>query len=1202
MTADVPKERVLSPTKVTAWLDCAHYLNLSHLVADGSLAKPDSKANAFAQLLMDKGVQHEQECLEHYKDSGLSVYEVPAKEAGETFAAWVERVGNPMEYGHDVVYQMPFVHEGIRGVADFLVRGDPVPNGAVPYEPVDAKLARSDAKPGHVLQLLFYAEAIEALTGVGPQFGHVSLGSGDQLTVRLSEVDAYWRRLQRQLRDALAADPTSGTTPEKCAHCDFCEFFDVCSAEWRANDSLVYVAGVRTAERRILEDSGVATMAGLAVASGEPDFDMAPERLKTLATQAGLQVDARGHPDEKPPFRPLDSDDQGVRGVAALPKPDDGDIFLDFEGHPFWRPDRGLLFLFGLIRQDEPDEWGYEQRWAHSPDEEAAATRSLIGYLYERRAKYPGMHVYHYNHTERSSLVSLVAELENLVAEHGLAGRQLVELIDAGVFVDLLMTVRHSVQVGIESYGLKEVERLTDYERAAGIEKGAGAVVEYESYMDDGEPDRLNRIASYNQDDVRATKEVRDWLVAQREEGLDWPEPALAPAAPEDDKSPKGQAELLEYPEGSPQHLLAHLLDYWWREARFDYAERIARLEAANPDDPKTITGLVSQGSVAPTGSQRTARHGFSFPLQEVDGSRLPSVSYLSEEGSLITTSVTGLDAAGRHLELRWGDTPTEVGTIPRVVTLYDWVSPAPKPEALEAVAAAMLDITDTSRLRAARALIERQLPRFLPGSEPAEGMLAARLDEVLDLPRSTTARMINGMKTRALLVLLGGLFVVAGGAIGGSGGLVLGLGLGLVFVGGAYWFRDKVAIASARVMPADLAQYPDYHVGQLDESFLAIQGPPGTGKTWTGARIIHGLVTSGHRVGITAFSHAAIDNLLREVVKVFAEAGGDDDLSAIRRVSEVPVDGLEGVEYTKNNNKCMDSAHNLVAGTTWLFARPDMRANPVDFLVIDEAGQLGLADALAAASGSKNVVLLGDPQQLSQVTKASHLVGSGASVLEHVLGGEATIPKDRGVFLDVTYRMHPDVCTFISGEIYDGRLVPHPDCSQQGTEHGTGLRWVRATHQERSTDSEEEATIVVDTITGLLGSDWTDAKGNTRALGVSDFMVVAPFNDQVRLIRRRLDANPVTAGVPVGTVDKFQGQEAPVVVFSMTSSDAEHIPHSMKFLFSRKRLNVALSRARCLAYLVGTEELLNSRARDIDEMKLISTLCAFVEEAERQQ
>jgi uncharacterized protein len=1140
------KERVLSPTKVTAWLDCDHYLNLSHLVADGSLAKPDYKATAFARLLMDKGVLHEEECLEYYKDSGVSVYEVPTKEAGETFAAWVERVGNPMEDGHDVIYQMPLVHDGIRGVADFLLRGDPLPNGAVPYEPVDAKLARNEAKPGHVLQVLFYAEAVEALTGVAPEYGHLFLGSGNLSTVRLGEVDAYWRRMRRQLWDAMDAGPGSGTTPEPCDHCDYCDFFDQCSAEWRANDSLVYVSGVRTAERHALVEAGVGTMASLAAAPADSVPDLAPDRLESLGRQSGLQVAAREHPDDKPPFRILDPDDQGKLGLAALPEPDAGDVFLDFEGHPFWRPERGLLFLIGLIRQDEVGTWDYEQSWAHTPDEEATSVKDLIGYLHERHAKHPGMRIYHYNHTERSLLVNLVEELEATVEESGLAGRQLVELIDAGAFVDLLMTVRHSTQVGVESYSLKEVERLTDYERTGGIEKGAGAVVEYESFMGDGDPDRLTRIAAYNKDDVWATKEVRDWLVAQRPKGLDWPKPAPPPATPSADNAPEGQAELLEFPEGSFQHLLAHLLDYWWLERRFDIADRFSRLEAAELEtgrdslgDPDTIGGLVSQGQVAPPPGARVARQAFHFPEQEVNEADLVpqadpkfpiSVSYITPDatgrGHLASTSVEALDVVARYLELVWGKKPTEYGTIPKAVVLDDYIHPGAKQPALVAVGAAVLDATGTAGLRVARALLERELPRFLPGGGPMAGEIgAATPDEVLDL------------------------------------------------------------------------------VGQLDNSFLAIQGPPGTGKTYTGARIIHRLVTAGHRVGITAFSHSAIDKLLKEVVKVFAKEGDKDILSAIRKVSEIPdlADQLEGVVYTKDNDDCTSPAHNLVAGTTWLFPRPDMRANPVDFLVIDEAGQLGLADALAAASGSTNVVLLGDPQQLPQVAQASHPVGSGASVLEHVLGGEATISEDRGVFMDVTYRMHPDVCGFISEEVYDGRLVSHPDCGRQGTEHGTGLRWVRATHQGRSTDSEEEAAVVADTITGLLGSDWTDSEGVTRPLEASDFMVVAPFNDQVRMIRRRLAEDPATHGVPVGTVDKFQGQEAPVVVFSMTSSDSEHLPRGVKFVFSKNRLNVALSRARCLAYLVCTEELLNTRVRNIDEMKLVSTLCAFVEEAERQ-
>jgi uncharacterized protein len=197
---------------------------------------------------------------------------------------------------------------------------------------------------------------------------------------------------------------------------------------------------------------------------------------------------------------------------------------------------------------------------------------------------------------------------------------------------------------------------------------------------------------------------------------------------------------------------------------------------------------------------------------------------------------------------------------------------------------------------------------------------------------------------------------------------------------------------------------------------------------------------------------------------------------------------------------------------------------------------------------------------------------------------------------------MHPDICTFISDNFYDGRLHSHPGCAVQTTDHGTGLRWIRSVHNDRSTESPEEATIVVDTIASLIGSNWTDVEGVQQPLAVSDFIVVAPYNDQVNLIDRRLAANRRTRGVRVGTVDRFQGQEAPVVLFSMATSDASLVSRGSDFLFSRNRLNVALSRARCLAFLICTNDLLASRARNVDDMKLISTLCAFAEEAERQQ
>jgi uncharacterized protein len=269
-----------------------------------------------------------------------------------------------------------------------------------------------------------------------------------------------------------------------------------------------------------------------------------------------------------------------------------------------------------------------------------------------------------------------------------------------------------------------------------------------------------------------------------------------------------------------------------------------------------------------------------------------------------------------------------------------------------------------------------------------------------------------------------------------------------------------------------------------------------------------------------------------------------------------------------------------------------------VDVLVIDEAGQFSLADALASSRSARNLVLLGDPLQLPQVALASHPGGSGASALEHVLGPDATIPVDRGVFIGQTRRMHPDVCSFVSDVIYEGRLTSHPSCADQGTSFGTGLRWLRAHHEGRSTHSEEEAALVHAEITRLLTGKWTDQEGVTASITPADILVVAPFNDQVNLIRALLDADSATAGVQVGTVDKFQGREAAVVFFTMTTSSAADLSRGADFLFSRNRLNVAVSRARCLAYLVCTGELLNSRARDVDTMRLIATLCAFTERA----
>jgi len=385
-----------------------------------------------------------------------------------------------------------------------------------------------------------------------------------------------------------------------------------------------------------------------------------------------------------------------------------------------------------------------------------------------------------------------------------------------------------------------------------------------------------------------------------------------------------------------------------------------------------------------------------------------------------------------------------------------------------------------------------------------------------------------------------------------------------------------------------------------LDESSLFVQGPPGSGKTFTGAHLICHLLSRGARVGVASSSHAAIHNLLDEVERFAGENPGWRGMkkhsgtpeSHFRSAREEPLIDNSGDIDDFAGGECR-----LVAGTAWLFARPELDGT-LDYLFVDEAGQLSLADALAIGTSARNLVLLGDPLQLAQVSQAVHPPGAGASVLEHLLGEHATIPPDRGLFIDETRRMHPDVCRFISEAIYEGRLESFADCARQrldarGELTGTGVRYVPVEHEGNARQSAEEAREIARCVDGLLGADYGTADGDVRPLRADDVMVVAPYNAQVRCLREHLPD-----GVRVGTVDKFQGQEGAVTFFSMATSSGAELPRNLEFLFSRNRLNVAVSRARCLAVLVCSPELLHVRCRSAEQMRLVNALCRLVEMA----
>lgn len=389
------------------------------------------------------------------------------------------------------------------------------------------------------------------------------------------------------------------------------------------------------------------------------------------------------------------------------------------------------------------------------------------------------------------------------------------------------------------------------------------------------------------------------------------------------------------------------------------------------------------------------------------------------------------------------------------------------------------------------------------------------------------------------------------------------GLGEGLLADGppAAAWFRLLTRQSPASAMPRTDDRLADITaaVAALDHGVLAVQGPPGTGKTYVGSRVIAALAERGWRIGVTAQGHTTVENLLRPVVALGAT------------VAKEPRDDNAPWQTPKKLSDWMAEQKGgyVVGGTAWTFARPAVREHQLDLMVVDEAGQFSLPDAVVTGSAARRILLLGDPQQLPQVSQGQHPEPVDVSALGHVLGEHALIPATHGYLLDTTWRMRPEVCAPVSALQYEGQLHSHEQCLQRTLDGiAPGLVLVPVDHHDNRTRSDEEVTAVVALMQDALSRKWTDVDAVPRPLEQADVLVVAPFNRQVTALRRALQAAGFDE-VQVGTVDKFQGREAAVVIISMTTSSGEDLPRGVEFLLSRNRLNVAISRAMHTAYLV---------------------------------
>lgn len=384
-----------------------------------------------------------------------------------------------------------------------------------------------------------------------------------------------------------------------------------------------------------------------------------------------------------------------------------------------------------------------------------------------------------------------------------------------------------------------------------------------------------------------------------------------------------------------------------------------------------------------------------------------------------------------------------------------------------------------------------------------------------------------------------------------------------------------------------------------LTESVLAIQGPPGTGKTHTGAKIILALLRKGKKVGVTAVSHKVIHGVMKKVYGFASDEGIENEIRFVHKNKET-ADCPAWLEEVGNNADAINSMRpmTLVGGTAYMWSN-DQAIEKLDYLIVDEAGQMSLANVLAASRATYNLILLGDPQQLEQPQQGAHPEGSDIAALAHLLNGKQTIPPDKGIFLSKSYRLHPKITAFTSELYYEGRLESMPGLSRMSILgnagfSGAGLFFVPVDHVGRQTSSQEEVETIQRIVGELMKSTrWTNADGVTNPITSNDILIVAPYNDQVNALIAALP------GMRIGTVDKFQGQEAAIVIYSVTCSSALDAPRGMEFLYSPNRLNVATSRAMGAVILVGTEKIFEAECRNISQMRWVNAFCRYREMAE---
>lgn len=822
------------------------------------------------------------------------------------------------------------------------------------------------------------------------------------------------------------------------------------------------------------------------------------------------------------------------RGLNRLPEPNAGDIYFDIEGDAFY-PDGGLEYLLGFAVDKKKETPTYQKIWSTNRMEEKRAFISFIEFVTDRWKKFPNLFIYHFAPYEQ-------AAIKRLARVHAVFEKEVDDLLRAEKFIDLHAVFKEALLASVERYSLKDLEKFTTYTRKVELHDASMARKSVEVALELNEfkslaKESLKITEGYNEDDCLATDALHQWLEKLRTE-----------------LSKSGAEFQRPQPESAEASEKVQQLDIRAKAIFESLLKKLPEDRNIWTDEHKAIWLLAHQVNYFRR-EDKSAWWEY-FRVHELEHEDL-----LDERKAIAGLQfVKELPKVGkeRNVTHRYSYPPQELSIDEGddLIEVKGDKIGSVKSISLESYT---IDIKKTANTAQIHPTSIHVSERIDPGSLATSLMdIASAIDEYglgHNWPNHAAKDLLMKRKPKLL--------------DGSEGAEIL---------TGEDSTKAAIRIAS-----------------NLERSVLAIQGPPGSGKTYTGARMIIELVKAGKKIGVTAISHKVIRNFFDEVIKLSQEEGYK--ISFAHKVTEKNENVPEAIVETTDSKKAIASLSEgkVVGGTAWLWS--DINSSEVlDYLFVDEAGQMSLSQVLAASRAAKNLILLGDPQQLEQPQKGAHPEGSDVAALTYLLDGHATMPKGKGLFLGVTRRLHPAICKFTSEIFYEGRLESYPGLEKQiisgGTAYdGAGLFYVPVDHKGNQNKSKEEVEAIESIVEKLLrGGKWTNAKGETRVLTKDDILIVAPYNAQVAALIEKLP------DMRIGTVDKFQGQEAPVVIYSMTSSTPEDAPRGMSFLYSPNRLNVATSRAKSVCILVAAPKLLEPECHTIDQMRWANALCRFKE------